>query len=139
MSVQARKRELPDFTRCMPTSRIPKDFIEAGDICAAVGFKNLRTGDTLCDEKKPILLESITFPEPVIGVAIEPKTQNDIDKLGIALNKLAEEDPTFKVKYDEHSGQTLINGMGELHLEILVDRLKRELRLNAARDPSGSI
>ena len=107
----------------------PKDFIEAGDICAAVGFKDLRTGDTLCDEKKPIILESMTFPEPVIGVAIEPKTQKDIDKLGLALNKLAEEDPTFKVKYDEQSGQTLINGMGELHLEILVDRLKREFKV----------
>ncbi|MFO7923350.1 MAG: elongation factor G [Bacteroidales bacterium] len=107
----------------------PKEFIEAGDICAAVGFKNLRTGDTLCDDKKPILLESITFPEPVIGVAIEPKTQKDIDKLGIALNKLSEEDPTFKVKYDENSGQTIINGMGELHLEILVDRLKREFKV----------
>ncbi len=106
-----------------------KDFIEAGDICAAVGFKNIVTGDTLCDEKKPVLLESITFPEPVIGVAIEPKTQKDIDKLGMALNKLAEEDPTFKVKYDEQSGQTLINGMGELHLEILVDRLKREFKV----------
>jgi elongation factor G len=107
----------------------PKDFIEAGDICAAVGFKDLRTGDTLCDEKKPVLLESITFPEPVIGVAIEPKTQKDMDKLGLALNKLSEEDPTFKVKYDEQSGQTLINGMGELHLEILVDRLKREFKV----------
>ena len=106
-----------------------KELIEAGDICAAVGFKDLRTGDTLCDEKKPILLESITFPEPVIGVAIEPKTQKDLDKLGLALNKLSEEDPTFKVKYDEQSGQTLINGMGELHLEILVDRLKREFKV----------
>ncbi len=107
----------------------PKEVIGAGDICAAVGFKNLRTGDTLCDEKKPVLLESITFPEPVIGIAIEPKTQNDIDKLGVALNKLSEEDPTFKVRYDEQSGQTLINGMGELHLEILVDRLKREFKV----------
>jgi elongation factor G len=107
----------------------PKDFVEAGDIIAAVGFKDLRTGDTLCEEKKPILLESINFPEPVIGVAIEPKTQNDLDRLGIALNKLSEEDPTFKVKYDEHSGQTIINGMGELHLEILVDRLKREFKV----------
>jgi elongation factor G len=107
----------------------PKEFVEAGDIIAAVGFKDLRTGDTLCEEKKPILLESINFPEPVIGVAIEPKTQNDLDRLGIALNKLSEEDPTFKVKYDEHSGQTIINGMGELHLEILVDRLKREFRV----------
>ncbi len=107
----------------------PKDFIEAGDIIAAVGFKDLRTGDTLCEEKKPIILESITFPEPVIGVAIEPKTQKDIDKLGMALNKLSEEDPTFKVKFDESSGQTIINGMGELHLEILVDRLKREFKV----------
>jgi elongation factor G len=107
----------------------PKEFVEAGDIIAAVGFKDLRTGDTLCDDKKPILLESINFPEPVIGVAIEPKTQNDIDRLGMALNKLSEEDPTFKVKYDEHSGQTIINGMGELHLEILVDRLKREFKV----------
>ncbi len=107
----------------------PKEVIEAGDICAAVGLKDLRTGDTLCEEKKPILLESITFPEPVIGVAIEPKTQADIDKLGLALNKLSEEDPTFKVRYDDQSGQTLINGMGELHLEILVDRLKREFKV----------
>ena len=107
----------------------PIDFIEAGDIIAAVGFKDLRTGDTLCEDKKPIILESITFPEPVIGIAIEPRTQNDMDKLGMALNKLSEEDPTFKVKYDESSGQTIINGMGELHLEILVDRLKREFKV----------
>lgn len=107
----------------------PKDSIEAGDICGAVGFKDLRTGDTICDEKKPIILESMTFPEPVIGVAVEPKTQKDLDKLGIALNKLAEEDPTFKVKFDEDSGQTIINGMGELHLEIIVDRLKREFNV----------
>lgn len=106
-----------------------KEFIEAGDICGAVGFKDLRTGDTICDEKKPIILESMTFPEPVIGVAIEPKTQKDLDKLGVALNKLAEEDPTFKVKFDEDSGQTIINGMGELHLEIIVDRLKREFNV----------
>jgi len=104
----------------------PKKEIEAGDICAVVGFKNLKTGDTLCDPKKPITLESIEFPEPVIGVAIEPKTQADIDKLGIALGKLAEEDPTFQVKVDDESGQTIINGMGELHLEILIDRMKRE-------------
>jgi elongation factor G len=104
----------------------PKKKIEAGDICAAVGFKNLKTGDTLCDPKKPITLESMEFPEPVIGVAIEPKTQADIDKLAIALGKLAEEDPTFQVKIDEESGQTIINGMGELHLEILIDRMKRE-------------
>jgi elongation factor G len=107
----------------------PKDKIEAGDICAGVGFKDLITGDTLCDIKHAISLESMTFPTPVIGVAIEPKTQADVDKLGIALNKLAEEDPTFKVKTDPDSGQTIINGMGELHLEILIDRLKREFKV----------
>lgn len=108
----------------------PIDFIEAGDIGAAVGFKDIRTGDTLCDEKKPIALESITFPEPVIGLAIEPKVQGDIDKLGLALSKLAEEDPTFKVSFDEETGQTVVRGMGELHLEIIVDRLKREFKLD---------
>jgi elongation factor G len=107
----------------------PKDKIEAGDICAGVGFKDLITGDTLCDIKHQISLESMTFPKPVIGVAIEPKTQADIDKLGNALNKLAEEDPTFKVKTDPDSGQTIIHGMGELHLEILIDRLKREFKV----------
>ncbi|MDF2438173.1 MAG: fusA [Bacteroidota bacterium] len=105
------------------------DFIEAGDIGAAVGFKDIRTGDTLCDEKHPIVLEAMNFPEPVIGVAIEPKTQADLDKLGVALNKLSEEDPTFRVKTDEDSGQTIISGMGELHLEIIVDRLKREFKV----------
>ncbi|MDR2285989.1 MAG: elongation factor G [Prevotellaceae bacterium] len=104
----------------------PIEFVEAGDICAAVGFKDLRTGDTVCDEKHLITLESMSFPEPVIGLAVEPKTQKDLDKLGIALNKLSEEDPTFTVKTDENSGQTIISGMGELHLEIIVDRLKRE-------------
>ncbi|MCC8087862.1 MAG: elongation factor G [Rikenellaceae bacterium] len=104
----------------------PMDTVTAGDICGAVGFKDVRTGDTLCDEKAPITLESMTFPEPVIGLAIEPKTQKDLDKLGIALGKLSEEDPTFTVKTDEDSGQTVISGMGELHLEIIVDRLKRE-------------
>ncbi len=104
----------------------PKDKIEAGDICAVVGFKNIKTGDTLCLSKAQILLESISFPDPVIGIAIEPKTQADVDKLAIALGKLAEEDPTFQVKTDESSGQTIISGMGELHLEILTDRLKRE-------------
>jgi elongation factor G len=107
----------------------PKDSISAGDICAGVGFKDLKTGDTLCAIHKPILLESMDFPEPVIGVAIEPKTQADIDKLSLALNKLAEEDPTFQVRTDPDSGQTIINGMGELHLEILIDRLKREFKV----------
>ncbi len=108
----------------------PRDIIEAGDICAAVGFKNIRTGDTLCDEKHPIILESIIFPQPVIGVAIEPKTQGDMDKLSIALSKLSEEDPTFRVNTDEESGQTIISGMGELHLEIIIDRLKREFKVD---------
>ncbi|WP_159520810.1 elongation factor G [Sunxiuqinia indica] len=106
-----------------------KDVIEAGDICAAVGFKDIRTGDTLCDEKSQITLESMDFPEPVIGIAVEPKTQKDLDKLGMGLAKLAEEDPTFKVNTDEESGQTVIRGMGELHLEIIVDRLKREFKV----------
>ena len=104
----------------------PIEFDEAGDICAAVGFKDLRTGDTICAEDKPITLESMEFPDPVIGIAVEPKTQNDLDKLGIALGKLAEEDPTFTVKSDAETGQTVISGMGELHLDIIVDRLRRE-------------
>ncbi|UTW63298.1 elongation factor G [bacterium SCSIO 12741] len=108
-------------------------FIEAGDIGAAVGFKDIRTGDTLCDEKAPIVLESMTFPEPVIGIAIEPKTQGDVDKLGVALGKLSEEDPTFRVKTDEDSGQTVISGMGELHLEIILDRLKREFKVECSQ------
>jgi len=107
----------------------PLDKIEAGDIGAAVGFKTIRTGDTLTDEKHPIVLESITFPDPVISVAIEPKTQSDMEKMGAALAKLAEEDPTFKVRSDENSGQTIISGMGELHLDILIDRLKREFKV----------
>ena len=104
----------------------PIEFVEAGDICAAVGFKELRTGDTVCLEEKPITLESMEFPDPVIGIAVEPKTQKDLDKLGIALAKLAEEDPTFTVKSDIETGQTVISGMGELHLDIIVDRLRRE-------------
>lgn len=104
----------------------PIEFVEAGDICAAVGFKDLRTGDTICDEKHPITLESMSFPIPVIGLAVEPKTQKDLDKLGIALGKLSEEDPTFTVRSDHETGQTVISGMGELHLEIIVDRLRRE-------------
>ena len=104
----------------------PIEFVEAGDICAAVGFKDLRTGDTVCLEEKPITLETMEFPDPVIGIAVEPKTQKDLDKLGIALGKLAEEDPTFTVKSDHETGQTVISGMDELHLDIIVDRLRRE-------------
>ena len=107
----------------------PIDRIEAGDIGAAVGFKDIKTGDTLTDEKHPIILESMSFPDPVIGISVEPKTKADVDKMGMALAKLAEEDPTFQVKTDEVSGQTIISGMGELHLEILVDRLKREFKV----------
>ena len=103
--------------------------ISAGDIGAAVGFKDIKTGDTLCAEKHPIVLESMVFPDPVIGIAVEPKTKADVDKLGMALNKLAEEDPTFQVKTDEASGQTIISGMGELHLDIIVDRLRREFKV----------
>jgi elongation factor G len=105
------------------------DFIEAGDIGAAVGFKDIKTGDTLSAEKHPIVLESMDFPDPVIGIAIEPKTKADVDKLGMSLAKLAEEDPTFQVRTDEASGQTIISGMGELHLDIIVDRLKREFKV----------
>jgi len=100
--------------------------LQAGDIAALVGFKDIRTGDTLCAEKHPIVLESMDFPDPVIGIAVEPKTQQDMDKMGVALSKLSEEDPTFTVKTDHDSGQTIISGMGELHLEILVERMKRE-------------
>lgn len=107
----------------------PVDLISAGDIGAGVGFKDIRTGDTLCNEEHPIVLESMDFPEPVIGISIEPKTQKDLDKLGIGLSKLAEEDPTFTVKTDEQSGQTVISGMGELHLEIIIDRLRREFKV----------
>jgi len=105
------------------------EYIEAGDIGAGVGFKDIRTGDTMCDEKHPIVLESMDFPDPVIGIAVEPKTKADVDKLGLALGKLSEEDPTFTAKTDEASGQTIISGMGELHLEIIVDRLKREFKV----------
>lgn len=107
----------------------PVDYIEAGDIGAAVGFKDIKTGDTLCDEKNPITLESMTFPEPVIAVAIEPKTQADVDKMGMAIAKLVEEDPTLRVKTDEETGQTILSGMGELHLEIIIDRMKREFKV----------
>ncbi len=107
----------------------PIERVEAGDIAAAVGFKEIRTGDTLCDENHPIVLESMKFPEPVISLAVEPKAQKDMDRLGMSLAKLAEEDPTFKVSYDDQTGQTIISGMGELHLEIIVDRLRREFKV----------
>jgi len=127
LNVRTGKRErINKLFRMHANKQLPVESVEAGDICAGVGLKDLRTGDTLCAIHKPIALESMDFPEPVIGVAIEPKTQADIDRLAIALNKLAEEDPTFRVKVDPDSGQTIIQGMGELHLEILLDRLKRE-------------
>lgn len=121
-----RKERVARLYQMHSNKQNPIDFVEAGDICAAVGFKDLRTGDTICDENRPVVLESITFPDPVIGLAVEPKTQKDLDKLGIALGKLAEEDPTFTVKSDHETGQTIISGMGELHLDIIIDRLKRE-------------
>ncbi len=121
-----RKERVARLYQMHSNKQNPIDFVEAGDICAAVGFKDLRTGDTICDESHHFALESMEFPDPVIGIAVEPKTQQDLDKLGIALAKLAEEDPTFTVKSDEQSGQTIISGMGELHLDIIVDRLRRE-------------
>ena len=107
----------------------PKDFIGCGDIGAGVGFKDIRTGDTLCDEAHPTVLEAMDFPDPVIGIAVEPKTQKDLDKLGVGLQKLAEEDPTFRVQTNEETGQTVISGMGELHLDIIIDRLRREFKV----------
>ena len=130
LNVRTGKRErINRLFQMHANKQTPKESISAGDICAGVGFKDLKTGDTICAIHKPIQLESMDFPEPVIGVAIEPKTQADVDKLSNALHKLAEEDPTFQVKTDPDSGQTIINGMGELHLEILVDRLKREFNV----------
>ena len=122
----ARKERIARLYQMHSNHQNPIDFVEAGDICAAVGFKDLRTGDTVCDESHPVILESMVFPDPVIGIAVEPKTQTDLDKLGIALGKLAEEDPTFTVRSDVETGQTIISGMGELHLDIIVDRLRRE-------------
>ncbi|MBR1926424.1 MAG: elongation factor G [Bacteroidales bacterium] len=122
----ARKERIARLYQMHSNHQNPIDFVEAGDICAAVGFKDLRTGDTVCDENHPVILESMVFPDPVIGIAVEPKTQSDLDKLGVALGKLAEEDPTFTVRSDQETGQTIISGMGELHLDIIVDRLRRE-------------
>ncbi|HNQ11968.1 MAG TPA: elongation factor G [Bacteroidia bacterium] len=124
-----RNERISRIIRMHANKQNPIESIEAGDIAAAVGFKDIKTGDTLCDEKHPIVLESMSFPEPVIGLAIEPKTQADVDKMGMALAKLAEEDPTFRVHTDQETGQTVISGMGELHLEIIVDRMKREFKI----------
>ena len=124
-----RKERISRLYQMHSNKQNPKDVIEAGDICAVVGFKDIRTGDTLSDIKHPIALESMDFPEPVIGIAVEPKTQNDLDKLSNGLAKLSEEDPTFQVSIDHDSGQTIIRGMGELHLEIIIDRLRREFKV----------
>jgi elongation factor G len=130
LNVRSGKRErINRLFQMHANKQNPVESVSAGDICAGVGFKELKTGDTLCAINKPIVLESMDFPEPVIGISIEPKTQVDVDKLGVALGKLAEEDPTFRVKTDPDSGQTIISGMGELHLEILIDRLKREFKV----------
>ena len=128
------KRKRERFGRLMQMHANHREDVErvyAGEIAAAVGLKDTATGDTLCDEKEPIILESMKFPEPVINVAVEPKSKADQDKMGVALGKLAEEDPTFKTYTDEETGQTIIAGMGELHLDILVDRLKREFKVEA--------
>ena len=124
-----KKERISRLFQMNSNKEIPMESIDAGDIGAGVGFKDIHTGDTLCDENHPIVLESMTFPDPVIGIAVEPKSQADIDKLGIGLAKLAEEDPTFTVRTDEQSGQTIISGMGELHLDIIIDRLKREFKV----------
>ncbi len=124
-----KKERISRLYQMKSNKQLPREVIGAGDICAGVGFKDIRTGDTLCDEKHPIVLESMDFPEPVIGIAVEPLSQKDMDKLGVALGKLAEEDPTFRVQTNEETGQTVISGMGELHLEVLIDRLKREFKV----------
>ena len=124
-----KKERISRLFQMNSNKEIPMESIDAGDIGAGVGFKDIHTGDTLCDENHPIVLESMTFPDPVIGIAVEPKSQADVDKLGIGLAKLAEEDPTFTVRTDEQSGQTVISGMGELHLDIIIDRLKREFKV----------
>jgi elongation factor G len=130
LNVRSGKKErISRIMKMFANKQNPIDFIEAGDIGAAVGFKEIKTGDTLCDEDHPIVLENMFIPEPVISVAIEPKTQADVDKMGMAISKLVEEDPTLRVKTDEDSGQTILSGMGELHLEIIVDRMRREFKV----------
>ena len=130
-ATNGKKERISRIVRMYADQRLEEDEVYAGDICAAVGLKETTTGDTLCDEKAPIILERMTFPEPVISVAIEPKTKADQDKMGIALQKLAEEDPSFRVKSDTETGQTIISGMGELHLDIIVDRMMREFKVEA--------
>jgi elongation factor G len=130
-STKGKRERVGRILQMHANSREEIDQVYAGDIAAAVGLKDTTTGDTLCDEKEPVILESMTFPDPVISVAIEPKTKVDQDKMGIALSKLAEEDPTFRTKTDEETGQTIISGMGELHLEIIVDRMLREFKVEA--------
>ena len=130
-STKDRKERIGRLLRMHANKREEIKLVEAGDIAAAVGLKYTTTGDTLCDEGKPIILERIEFPDPVISVAIEPKTQADQEKLGLSLQRLATEDPSFRVKFDEDTGQTIISGMGELHLEIIVDRLMREFKVDA--------
>ena len=130
-ATNGKKERISRLVQMYADQRIEEEEVYAGDICAAVGLKDTTTGDTLCDEKAPIILERMTFPEPVIFVAIEPKTKADQDKMGIALQKLAEEDPSFRVKSDTETGQTIISGMGELHLDIIVDRLLREFKVDA--------
>ncbi len=130
LNVRSGKKErISRIMKMFANKQNPIDFIEAGDIGAAVGFKEIKTGDTLCDEDHPIALENMFIPEPVISVAVEPKTQADVDKMGMAIAKLVEEDPTLRVKTDEETGQTILSGMGELHLEIIVDRMKREFKV----------
>ncbi len=130
-ATNGKKERISRLVQMYADQRIEEEEVYAGDICAAVGLKDTTTGDTLCDEKSPIILEKMVFPEPVISVAIEPKTKADQDKMGIALQKLAEEDPSFRVKSDTETGQTIISGMGELHLDIIVDRLLREFKVDA--------
>ena len=130
-ATNGKKERIARLVRMYADQRLEESEVYAGDICAAVGLKETTTGDTLCDEKAPIILEKMTFPEPVISVAIEPKTKADQDKMGIALQKLAEEDPSFRVKSDTETGQTIISGMGELHLDIIVDRMLREFKVEA--------
>ena len=130
-ATNGKKERIARLVRMYADQRLEETEVYAGDICAAVGLKETTTGDTLCDEKAPIILERMTFPEPVISVAIEPKTKADQDKMGIALQKLAEEDPSFRVKSDTETGQTIISGMGELHLDIIVDRMLREFKVEA--------